>query len=62
MSKSKSQEKFDAAVELKLLNQKQLDSIKSEQKKSKIPPVSYIHLRAHETPEHLVCRLLLEKK
>eukprot|EP00658_Telonema_sp_P-2_P030548 TRINITY_DN2303_c0_g1_i1.p1 TRINITY_DN2303_c0_g1~~TRINITY_DN2303_c0_g1_i1.p1 ORF type:complete len:135 (-),score=50.07 TRINITY_DN2303_c0_g1_i1:11-415(-) len=27
-----------------------------------IIPVSYTHLRAHETPEHLVCRLLLEKK
>eukprot|EP00658_Telonema_sp_P-2_P030995 TRINITY_DN23297_c0_g1_i1.p1 TRINITY_DN23297_c0_g1~~TRINITY_DN23297_c0_g1_i1.p1 ORF type:complete len:153 (+),score=35.35 TRINITY_DN23297_c0_g1_i1:128-586(+) len=27
-----------------------------------IYPVSYTHLRAHETPEHLVCRLLLEKK
>src|SRR5678815_5913067 len=26
-----------------------------------IMPVSYTHLRAHETPEHLVCRLLLEK-
>src|SRR5678815_5381858 len=26
-----------------------------------IAPVSYTHLRAHETPEHLVCRLLLEK-
>src|SRR5678816_4740188 len=25
-------------------------------------PVSYTHLRAHETPEHLVCRPLLEKK
>ena len=24
--------------------------------------VSYTHLRAHETPEHLVCRFLLEKK
>src|SRR5674536_343036 len=24
--------------------------------------VSYTHLRAHETPEHLVCLLLLEKK
>src|SRR5678816_4682788 len=23
-----------------------------------IPSVSYTHLRAHETPEHLVCRLL----
>ena len=27
-----------------------------------IQAVSYTHLRAHETPEHLVCRLLLEKK
>src|SRR5678816_2285300 len=26
-----------------------------------LPTVSYTHLRAHETPEHLVCRLLLEK-
>src|SRR5678816_2774122 len=26
-----------------------------------IRTVSYTHLRAHETPEHLVCRLLLEK-
>ena len=25
-------------------------------------PVSYTHLRAHETPEHLVCRLMHEKK
>ena len=24
-------------------------------------PVSYTHLRAHETSAHLVCRLLLEK-
>ena len=24
--------------------------------------VSYTHLRAHETPEHLVCRLLLENR
>ena len=29
---------------------------------SKIAPVSYTHLRAHETSAHLVCRLLLEKK
>src|SRR5678816_3255647 len=26
----------------------------------KLSAVSYTHLRAHETPEHLVCRLLLE--
>ena len=30
--------------------------------RSGLEPVSYTHLRAHETPEHLVCRLLLEKK
>eukprot|EP00658_Telonema_sp_P-2_P062887 TRINITY_DN51552_c0_g1_i1.p1 TRINITY_DN51552_c0_g1~~TRINITY_DN51552_c0_g1_i1.p1 ORF type:complete len:131 (-),score=19.73 TRINITY_DN51552_c0_g1_i1:8-400(-) len=29
---------------------------------AKVIAVSYTHLRAHETPEHLVCRLLLEKK
>ena len=28
----------------------------------KLEAVSYTHLRAHETPEHLVCRLLLDKK
>ena len=28
----------------------------------KVRPVSYTHLRAHETREDLVCRLLLEKK
>ena len=27
-----------------------------------LEPVYYTHLRANETPEHLVCRLLLEKK
>src|SRR5680860_1745170 len=27
-----------------------------------IDPVSYTHLRAHETDSYLVCRLLLEKK
>src|SRR5678815_5931984 len=37
------------------------DSIKKPTTNT-IYPVSYTHLRAHETPEHLVCRLLLEKK
>ena len=27
-----------------------------------VKPVSYTHLRAHETLRYLVCRLLLEKK
>src|SRR5665647_3979375 len=29
---------------------------------SPLDPVSYTHLRAHETDSYLVCRLLLEKK
>ena len=28
----------------------------------RVYPVSYTHLRAHETDSYLVCRLLLEKK
>src|SRR5665647_3762057 len=28
----------------------------------RIEPVSYTHLRAHETDSYIVCRLLLEKK
>eukprot|EP00658_Telonema_sp_P-2_P003889 TRINITY_DN11453_c0_g1_i3.p1 TRINITY_DN11453_c0_g1~~TRINITY_DN11453_c0_g1_i3.p1 ORF type:complete len:486 (-),score=149.02 TRINITY_DN11453_c0_g1_i3:18-1475(-) len=37
-------------------------SLKELSEQLKAGPVSYTHLRAHETPEHLVCRLLLEKK
>eukprot|EP00658_Telonema_sp_P-2_P000840 TRINITY_DN10304_c0_g2_i1.p1 TRINITY_DN10304_c0_g2~~TRINITY_DN10304_c0_g2_i1.p1 ORF type:complete len:132 (+),score=4.58 TRINITY_DN10304_c0_g2_i1:438-833(+) len=40
--------------------------VKYETEEEEVPEgpsaVSYTHLRAHETPEHLVCRLLLEKK
>src|SRR5678815_2110181 len=32
----------------------------TEVKRASYVPVYYTHLRAHETPEHLVCRLLLE--
>eukprot|EP00658_Telonema_sp_P-2_P044348 TRINITY_DN3220_c0_g1_i2.p1 TRINITY_DN3220_c0_g1~~TRINITY_DN3220_c0_g1_i2.p1 ORF type:complete len:112 (+),score=31.12 TRINITY_DN3220_c0_g1_i2:124-459(+) len=39
-----------------------LPIFRSEGSAHSFPPVSYTHLRAHETPEHLVCRLLLEKK
>ena len=31
----------------------------SEEKLEPIHPVSYTHLRAHETPEHLVCRVVV---
>ena len=34
----------------------------NEWNSEELEAVSYTHLRAHETPEHLVCRLLLEKK
>jgi len=33
-----------------------------DQLRTTIAPVSYTHLRAHETKANLVCRLLLEKK
>ena len=33
-----------------------------EEKRPVRRPVSYTHLRAHETGRNLVCRLLLEKK
>ena len=36
--------------------------LKAKEKPSVLEPVSYTHLRAHETVLDLVCRLLLEKK
>ena len=36
--------------------------IKSVRERAYLGPVSYTHLRAHETVLDLVCRLLLEKK
>src|SRR5660398_333751 len=33
-----------------------------ESRVNRLSPVSYTHLRAHETKANLVCRLLLEKK
>src|SRR5665811_1710267 len=38
------------------------DRIANNRKVSGVDPVSYTHLRAHETVLDLVCRLLLEKK
>src|SRR5678815_4577782 len=39
-------------------------SIRATHSCARLPLITlaYTHLRAHETPEHLVCRLLLEKK
>eukprot|EP00656_Telonema_subtile_P052616 TRINITY_DN7382_c0_g1_i2.p1 TRINITY_DN7382_c0_g1~~TRINITY_DN7382_c0_g1_i2.p1 ORF type:complete len:207 (+),score=32.84 TRINITY_DN7382_c0_g1_i2:66-686(+) len=36
--------------------------VRAADEEGKTPPVSYTHLRAHETVLDLVCRLLLEKK
>ena len=47
-------------------NKKQMQALikKIREKRMQLQqqPVSYTHLRAHETREELVCRLLLEKK
>ena len=42
--------------------QSQFHNKQNQEFKSRFEPVSYTHLRAHETTLHLVCRLLLEKK
>ena len=39
-----------------------LNALKDFQRSNNAVAVSYTHLRAHETREDLVCRLLLEKK
>ena len=57
------------------LERNRIDQERSKDRKTKIGtgdrserirtydfPVSYTHLRAHETSQDLVCRLLLEKK
>src|SRR5680860_1792159 len=38
------------------------DYLTSHAEAHNLYPVSYTHLRAHETDSYLVCRLLLEKK
>ena len=38
------------------------DELMADSAKMNVWPVSYTHLRAHETVLDLVCRLLLEKK
>ena len=40
----------------------QLVKVGRDDKGAGMGPVSYTHLRAHETEADLVCRLLLEKK
>eukprot|EP00658_Telonema_sp_P-2_P022804 TRINITY_DN19126_c0_g2_i1.p1 TRINITY_DN19126_c0_g2~~TRINITY_DN19126_c0_g2_i1.p1 ORF type:complete len:114 (-),score=21.39 TRINITY_DN19126_c0_g2_i1:2-343(-) len=50
------------SVRRRLSSTMRYSSIDATASLSRVAPVSYTHLRAHETPEHLVCRLLLEKK
>ena len=43
-------------------NEKISDALQPALQQCSVSPVSYTHLRAHETVLDLVCRLLLEKK
>ena len=53
----------NVGVQQQALQVEQTDVKLSTSKYSRLPdPVSYTHLRAHETKANLVCRLLLEKK
>src|SRR5678815_730366 len=55
-------EKFDEMALAEILGPDSYDIIHTGEPARDREAVSYTHLRAHETPEHLVCRLLLEKK
>src|SRR5678816_1932439 len=60
-------ERFKPETDLFVISNVSMDTLdytsgKVNEGSKAIMPVSYTHLRAHETPEHLVCRLLLEKK
>src|SRR5665811_1162457 len=45
-----------------MYNQNIFDVVHKDEQVVSLAPVSYTHLRAHETVLDLVCRLLLEKK
>ncbi|CUX55121.1 hypothetical protein BN3590_02139 [Clostridium sp. C105KSO15] len=53
----------EKSINTKLIKLKLLELLYDlEAKDESLIPVSYTHLRAHETRHDLVCRLLLEKK
>ena len=54
--------KFEKATEDEKRQQDVMSQSTSFFKDGMRKPVSYTHLRAHETGRNLVCRLLLEKK
>ena len=53
---------FDALTEAGIWRDDKLVAQVTASKVYGVRPVSYTHLRAHETVLDLVCRLLLEKK
>src|SRR5678816_2377240 len=48
---------YDLGVDIELADA--IQRLRFEHPEVRTVAVSYTHLRAHETPEHLVCRLLL---
>src|SRR5680860_1241875 len=51
-----------AVSDVKRSGERELSTAKTRMCSYQPDPVSYTHLRAHETDSYLVCRLLLEKK
>ena len=51
-------------ADVNIIREKKLTSVRTAGKDENVAlyPVSYTHLRAHETVLDIVCRLLLEKK
>src|SRR5450756_3011628 len=58
----KKKDELDGIVEESLKKAALWAEVKGNLQESGLNPVSYTHLRAHETRHDLVCRLLLEKK
>ena len=58
---SKTNESLYEKILIEELKKLEIEKLKQTEM-LKTQPVSYTHLRAHETSLHLVCRLLLEKK
>ena len=55
-------ETLDISGKIALAHFRDIRDLTIKVDESPVTPVSYTHLRAHETRHDLVCRLLLEKK
>src|SRR5678815_502237 len=53
-------DKIDMVLTQDSIQQVKIESGENLQPNIETTVLNYTHLRAHETPEHLVCRLLLE--